>query len=345
MRSTSSAAMGRLYCPSSFLMSRHQPDGRAAATGRRQGERPGIHDAPTPERGRRRHAGSTWDPAAYARFSGERSRPFADLVAQVRTEDPALVVDLGCGHGPRPLTLAQLWPDARVVGVDASEAMLESARELDREHRVEWVQADLREWDASLGQAPDVVVTSSTLRWVRPPRPARLLGGGARRRWVVRPPGAGQLRRPEPPADARDRGAPRAGGRARCRARPAGGRRAGHVPALPDPARLHGRRVGDDVPAPCSTPTTRRRTPCWAGWPRPDCGRSSTSSPTTRSAPRSSTRTAALAEAYPRTSAGVLFPFRRVFAVARRRGGPWRSAVGGQRRLGLEPGPARSTRG
>ena len=113
----------------------------------------------------REHASG--DPAAYARFSSERSRPFADLVAQVRTEDPALVVDLGCGHGPATLTLAQLWPDARVVGVDASEAMLESARELDREHRVEWVQADLREWDpASLGQAPDVVVTSSTLQWV-----------------------------------------------------------------------------------------------------------------------------------------------------------------------------------
>ena len=88
-------------------------------------------------------------------------------MAQVRTDDPALVVDLGCGHGPPTLILAQLWPQARVVGVDASEAMLEAARELDRDGRVEWVQSDLREWDpASLGQAPDVVVTSSTLQWV-----------------------------------------------------------------------------------------------------------------------------------------------------------------------------------
>ena len=82
-------------------------------------------------------------------------------------DEPALVVDLGCGHGPATLTLAQLWPQARVVGVDASEAMLEAARSLDRDERVEWVQSDLRRWDpASLGQAPDVVVTSSTLQWV-----------------------------------------------------------------------------------------------------------------------------------------------------------------------------------
>lgn len=109
----------------------------------------------------------SWDPTAYGHFAGERSRPFADLVAQVRTDDPALVVDLGCGHGPPTLTLAQLWPQARVVGVDSSESMLESARELDRDGRVEWVQSDLREWDpTSLGQAPDVIVTSSTLQWV-----------------------------------------------------------------------------------------------------------------------------------------------------------------------------------
>ena len=78
----------------------------------------------------------TWDPTAYARFSAERSRPLADLVAQVRTDDPALVVDLGCGHGPATLMLATLWPHARIVGVDASEAMLESARGRDEQGRV-----------------------------------------------------------------------------------------------------------------------------------------------------------------------------------------------------------------
>src|SRR6478736_204745 len=110
---------------------------------------------------------SSWDPTAYGRYAGERSRPFADLVAQVRTDDPSLVVDLGCGHGPPTLTLAELWPQARVVGVDSSETMLESARLLDPAERVEWVLSDLREWDpASLGQAPDVIVTSSTLQWV-----------------------------------------------------------------------------------------------------------------------------------------------------------------------------------
>lgn len=108
-----------------------------------------------------------WDPQAYARFSEQRGRPLGDLLAQVRTDAPSLVVDLGCGNGPATLAVASLWPQATVVGVDESEAMLDAARALDEQGRVQWVQGDLRDWDpASLGQAPDVVVTNSTLQWV-----------------------------------------------------------------------------------------------------------------------------------------------------------------------------------
>lgn len=109
----------------------------------------------------------TWDPTTYAQFAGQRGRPFADLVAQVHTDTPALVVDLGCGDGPLTLGLADVWPDARIVGVDSSEDMLASAREQDVRGRVEWVLADLRDWDpAALGQAPDVILTNATLQWV-----------------------------------------------------------------------------------------------------------------------------------------------------------------------------------
>jgi trans-aconitate 2-methyltransferase len=45
--------------------------------------------------------------------------------------------------------------------------MLEAARRLDAARRVEWVEADLSSWDiATLGQAPDVIVTNATLQWV-----------------------------------------------------------------------------------------------------------------------------------------------------------------------------------
>ncbi|GAA2737212.1 hypothetical protein GCM10009867_23530 [Pedococcus aerophilus] len=110
---------------------------------------------------------TVWDPTQYAKFSDHRSRPFDDLLARVRATSPALVVDLGCGNGPLTLGLAQRWPDARIVGVDHSPEMLKAARELDVDGRVEWVEADVATWDvATLGAAPDVIVTNATLQWV-----------------------------------------------------------------------------------------------------------------------------------------------------------------------------------
>jgi trans-aconitate 2-methyltransferase len=108
-----------------------------------------------------------WDPNLYARYADHRSRPFYELVSRVAADDPGLVVDLGCGNGPLTLSLAERWPEARIVGVDSSPEMLAAARAADTEGRVEWVEADLATWDiGSLGAAPDVVVTNATLQWV-----------------------------------------------------------------------------------------------------------------------------------------------------------------------------------
>lgn len=110
---------------------------------------------------------STWDPGQYARFGDERARPFVDLMARVRADDPAVVVDLGCGSGELTLTLADRWPRASVIGVDHSPQMLTAAREVDALQRVGWVEGDLTDWDpASLGAIPGVVVTNAALQWV-----------------------------------------------------------------------------------------------------------------------------------------------------------------------------------
>lgn len=109
---------------------------------------------------------TTWDPAQYARFADHRSRPFHELMARVPVTDPALVLDLGCGNGPLTLALAERWTHARVVGVDSSPQMLDAARAADAESRVEWVEADLALWDIASVGAADVVVSNATLQWV-----------------------------------------------------------------------------------------------------------------------------------------------------------------------------------
>ncbi|KRC87303.1 trans-aconitate methyltransferase [Terrabacter sp. Root85] len=114
-----------------------------------------------------RSADSAWDPRQYAVFAGHRGRPFADLLARVDADDPALVVDLGCGPGELTLGLAHRWPGARIIGVDSSPEMLERARALDADGRVEWVEASAEDWDPTeSGGSVDVLVTNATLQWV-----------------------------------------------------------------------------------------------------------------------------------------------------------------------------------
>ena len=263
---------------------------------------------------------ASWDPSAYARFASERSRPFADLLAQVRCDEPQLVVDLGCGHGPATLTLARLWPDARVVGVDPSEAMLESARGLDGEGRVEWVQSDLREWDAaSLGQAPDVVVTSSTLQWV----PGHLdlfdswVGAVADGGWfAMQVPGN---------FDAPSHRLMRQTAERHERAGELGA--ALDLPAVGEPATYlrYLTRLGCEVDAWETTylhvldPDGEDENPVLT-WVTATGLRPVLDILTDEEERRAFLEpyAEALADAYPRSSAGVLFPFRRVFAVARR---------------------------
>ena len=103
-----------------------------------------------------------WDPAQYARFSDERSRPFFDLTGQVGASRPGLVVDLGCGPGELTATLAERWPGAEVRGLDASTEMIERAAGR-AGGAVTFALADAADFDAT---GVDVLVSNALLQWV-----------------------------------------------------------------------------------------------------------------------------------------------------------------------------------
>lgn len=109
---------------------------------------------------------ATWNPQQYEQFSDLRNRPFGDLLARVAAGSPERVVDLGCGNGPLTLTLVDRWPGAEVTGVDASEPMLQRARALDVQGRVQWQLGDVADWRPGTDRSPEVIVTNATLQWV-----------------------------------------------------------------------------------------------------------------------------------------------------------------------------------
>jgi trans-aconitate 2-methyltransferase len=105
----------------------------------------------------------SWDPRQYLTFANERLRPALDLMARIPLAAPRTIVDLGCGAGNVAQVLGARWPEAAIVGVDSSSAMLARAAAAS-DSRQTWVEADLARW--SPGAPVDLVFSNAALHWL-----------------------------------------------------------------------------------------------------------------------------------------------------------------------------------
>jgi trans-aconitate 2-methyltransferase len=103
-----------------------------------------------------------WSPTAYLQFADERARPLRDLVAQVPIASPQLVYDLGCGPGNSTAVLGKAYPQAEIIGVDNSPAMLAKARATLPQRK--FVEADIATWQPD--PAADLLFSNATFQWV-----------------------------------------------------------------------------------------------------------------------------------------------------------------------------------
>ena len=103
-----------------------------------------------------------WNPDSYARFADLRLRPVGDLLAQVGELPEGDVVDLGCGAGAAGPELARRFAGRAVVGLDASPAMLDRARDGGCYTRL--TLADLRDWQPE--QPPALIFSNAALQWI-----------------------------------------------------------------------------------------------------------------------------------------------------------------------------------
>ncbi len=103
----------------------------------------------------------SWSPEQYSRFGDERGRPFVELLARIGAVAPQQVVDLGAGPGTLTRLLAERWPEASVRAVDSSPPMIARAAEVEG---IAAELADLRDWAPST--PVDVLVSNAALQWV-----------------------------------------------------------------------------------------------------------------------------------------------------------------------------------
>jgi trans-aconitate 2-methyltransferase len=104
----------------------------------------------------------TWDPGIYAAFAQERMRPALDLIDRIELSAPERVVDLGCGSGRITRRLAARWPDAGIIGIDSSAAMLAQAAA--PPSAIRWLQIDIAAWQAD--EPPELIFSNAALHWL-----------------------------------------------------------------------------------------------------------------------------------------------------------------------------------
>lgn len=103
-----------------------------------------------------------WNPSTYARFGDLRLRPALDLIGRIGPLPHGKVIDLGCGAGAVAEALATSWPDRKLVGVDASPAMIAKAAGTGAYRRCDL--ADIRTWEPN--KPPALIFSNAALQWI-----------------------------------------------------------------------------------------------------------------------------------------------------------------------------------
>ena len=73
------------------------------------------------------------------------------------------ILDLGCGDGVLTEQLSLLVPEGKVVGINASEGMIKTARQLEK-YNLQFYHMDMA--DMAFKEEFDVIFSNAALHWV-----------------------------------------------------------------------------------------------------------------------------------------------------------------------------------
>ena len=108
-----------------------------------------------------------WNPDSYLDFANDRVRPALELISHIKIENPASIVDLGCGPGNITAILRDRWKAASISGVDNSSAMLDRARAEYPDKNINWKLESINDWVSDKrNETFDVIFSNAALHWL-----------------------------------------------------------------------------------------------------------------------------------------------------------------------------------
>lgn len=105
-----------------------------------------------------------FDGKKYEKASDHQKEWGVRLIEELRLKGTEDVLDLGCGDGTLTVKIAELLPDGEVVGIDASQGMIDTALPKVRRN-LGFLLMDINELD--FVEKFDVVISNATLHWVK----------------------------------------------------------------------------------------------------------------------------------------------------------------------------------
>jgi trans-aconitate 2-methyltransferase len=109
-----------------------------------------------------------WDANLYLKFADARLRPALDLMGRLDPANAArpghAIYDLGCGAGNITRILAERFAGPPVIGIDSSEEMLAKARTQTVDARVRFTKGDLANFTPDL--PPGILYSNAAYQWV-----------------------------------------------------------------------------------------------------------------------------------------------------------------------------------
>ena len=105
-----------------------------------------------------------FDGKKYGKASDHQKEWGTRLIAELNLKGSESVLDLGCGDGSITAKIAALLPEGEVLGIDASEGMINAALPKERRN-LTFRRIDINDLD--FDEQFDVVFSNATLHWVK----------------------------------------------------------------------------------------------------------------------------------------------------------------------------------
>ena len=105
-----------------------------------------------------------FDGKKYEKASTHQREWGVKLISELSMKGHEHVLDLGCGDGTNTAMIAELLPNGQVVGIDASQGMIEAAKPKERDN-LKFVLMDIDV--IAFVDEFDIIYSNATLHWIK----------------------------------------------------------------------------------------------------------------------------------------------------------------------------------